>query len=170
MQRLEISSQLVALGRTAQVLLWLAAGAGIGLTWVLFDWLGRHSEHCDYPEECLTSFFPSAFTLVQSLWLATMLLGGAAVVVAALARWTTQEVLLLGVAWVAVVVSVGTSPLYGGGEDMTRQQVEGNGFLGMDGTLPGAQVVALVTLAASMLFAIQAVRAHQAAVRTSAVG
>ena len=143
------------MNRLAQASLLLAAMTGLALAWFMFEWLGNPWDHCDYPEECTSTWFPRAFAWVQYFYVASVLLAGVGMLSASAADWPRRAVALLAAAWIVVVVSVGITPMHGGGEAMTGQQIEKNGFLWSSS---GYVVIAVIVAQASLVFGWLAVR------------
>jgi hypothetical protein len=139
----------------ARAVLGLAALAGLLLTWLTYDWLGNPWDHCDYPEECLGTWFPRAFEVIQYMWAATALVAGAGVVLSSLGSWRRADTVILGASWVALFVPLAVTPMYGGGQAMTAEQVETNPFLWAS---DGYRFVAIIICIASLVMGWQAVR------------
>jgi hypothetical protein len=81
---------------------------------------------------------------------------GVGVVAAALARWRRRDILALGMAWVAMCVAAGITPMYGTGEPMSLLQAYGNPFLMT--AFPWYGLLAVTVLAASLTLAAEAFR------------
>ena len=64
----------------------LAVLGAMSQAWVTYDWIGDSDDHCDYPDECYSSWLPTAFDAAKYLWAVTVLAGGAAVTVGAVLR------------------------------------------------------------------------------------
>jgi hypothetical protein len=107
----------------------LGAVAGLWLAWLLYDWLGDPSDHCDYPEECLGSWFGRSFMLVQTVWILGVGAAGVGAVAAARARWPRRDVALLAVSCAVLFASLVTTPMHWGGQVMTADEIEGNWYL-----------------------------------------
>lgn len=115
--------------RLARAALLVAGVSGLALAWVMFDWLGDPWDHCDYPEECLGTWFPRSFATTQALWSIAVLTGAVGAYVAALLHRPRRTLVVLGLAWVVLFTSVAVTPAYSLGQPMTREQVEQNWFV-----------------------------------------
>ena len=140
----------------ARVLIGVAAVTGFALSWGLFNWIGRSSEHCDFPAQCLDTWLPRAFMLTLYLWVAAISLAGAGIAAAVVAGWHRRDLSFLGAAWLSLVLAVGITPQDGDGEPMTHRQLRDNTFFAAD--FPWYWVLATVALTASLVLATQALR------------
>lgn len=97
--------------RLRQVSLAVALLAGLVQVWVHVDWIGGLSEHCDFPEECLSSWLPISFGVVTWSWLTAVSAAGLAWILSTRhhASWSTLT--LLGAAWAAVLGSYFLTPV-----------------------------------------------------------
>lgn len=145
--------------RVARASRLLAAVAGLWLSWLLFDWLGDPWDHCDYPDECLGSWFGRTFMLVQFAWILSVAVAGVGVVAATRARWPRRDIALLAVAGAALFASLVTTPMHWGGPDMTTEQIEGNWYVwGSHGD--GYERLGLLAGAASLMLGWRAASGH----------
>jgi hypothetical protein len=140
----------------ARAALALSALTGLALAWVLFDWIGNYSAHCDFDSTCLTTWLPKAFMTTQYLWLAVVLTGAVGIAAAIVSGWRRREVLLLSVTWVVIVLSVGATPMHGGGDPIHMGLLLGDPFF--YGSFPWYRLLGIVVAAASLVFGIEALR------------
>jgi hypothetical protein len=142
----------------------LAALSATAQAWVTYDWIDGLSEHCDYPEECWSSWLPTAFAAAEYLWILTVLAGGTAVVVGALLRRPSLDIAVLGGAWGAAFLSYCLTPMFGvsSGEVAWRVQWEGNPLFWGG---PGFTLTALLMAAAATAFGWQFLRTQSGARR-----
>lgn len=138
--------------RIVQALLTTCSGGGVALAWVLHDWLDNCWDHCDDDgAECLTEWFPLAFGVSQYLWVSVVFLAVVTAITTVLAGWPRRDSASVLVATVVLFLSLGITPLHGGGQPLTNEQVERNPFLWDS---HGYSYVALVVLGASFTFAV----------------
>ena len=128
----------------------LAALSAAAQAWVTFDWIDGHDDHCDYPEECISSWLPNAFAAAENLWVVTVLAGGVAVVMGALLRRPSVDIVVLGGAWGAAFISYCLTPMVQAGPgELARPAVEGDPFFWGG---PGYTLAALLMAAAAVAF------------------
>ena len=145
----------------------LAALTAMAQAWVTFDWIGDLSNHCDYPDECLSSWLPSAFAIAEYLWIATALAGATAVTAAGLLHRPRIDIAALGGAWAAAFISYCLTPMVQAtpGEPIVDwRPVEANFFWGG----PGYAWTALLMAAAGAVFGWQLVRSRKSAAEREA--
>jgi hypothetical protein len=147
----------------------VAALCGVAQAWVTYDWIGDLGNHCDYPDECLTSWLPLAFPVAQSLWISAMLAATVSMLLAIGLARPRGVVIAWGVAWSAALVAYVVQPVVlvtPGRPIVDYRQVEGNPFFWGG---PGYTLTSLLMVAASLTFAWQALDVHRPrkAVRTS---
>lgn len=135
----------------------VAAATGLAQAWVTFDWIGNQSDHCDFPEECFTSWLPRAFALLEYLWIATVVAGIVALVLAAMLGVRRRDIAALGIAVAASFLAYALSPMVQttpGTSIVDFRIVEENSFFWGG---PGYTVAAVIMAGASLVFAWQAV-------------
>ena len=135
----------------------IAAVSALAQAWVTFDWIDNLGDHCDYPEECLSSWLPWAFAMAEYLWVLTVLAGGSAVVLGALLRRPSLDIAALGGAWGASFISYWLSPMVQAspGEPVDWHVVEGNPLFWGG---PGYLLTALLMAGAATVFGWQFLR------------
>jgi len=141
----------------------LAVLTAVAQAWVTYDWIGRLSEHCDYPDECLSGWLPRAFALAEYLWIVTVLAGAFAVTAAGLLRRPLIDMAALSGALAAAVTSYLLTPMIQAtpGEPIVEwQPVEADPFFWGG---PGYTLTALLMAAAAVMFAWQFWRSRMVA-------
>jgi hypothetical protein len=78
--------------------------------WVHLDWIGRSGEHCDFPGECLRTWYPIAFAAAAWLWLGALVVGGLAWLLLVRSGASVRASVLLGVAWSAAYAAFFLTP------------------------------------------------------------
>ncbi len=92
----------------------MLSAAVLGLVvqvWVHLDWIGNSSEHCDFPGECLATWYPFAFAAATWLWLCSLVAGGLAWLHLARSGASVPALVRIGVAWVAAFCAFFLTPL-----------------------------------------------------------
>jgi hypothetical protein len=148
-------NQWLPMFRVARAAQGSAAISGLLVAWMSFEWLGNPWDHCDYPEECLGSWFPHSFQLIQYVWALTVLLAAVGVLAAIAARQRRADVLIVVISWAVLFMSLAITPMYGSGQDMTMDQIENNPFL-WDSV--GYRAVGAIMAVAALMLGWQAVR------------
>jgi hypothetical protein len=122
-----------------RLILRLCVGLCLGLSfftamaqaWITSQ-IGNLSNHCDYPEDCLTRWLPREFAVAQYLWMVTLGLGVVALVASLLSRRSVLEmvvdIVILGVALTAAFYSYWLTPMAQTrlGTPITDHLVQGN--------------------------------------------
>lgn len=150
----------------ARVLRLSAAVAGGCLAWLLYDWLGDPWDHCDYPEECLGSWFGRTFIFVQCVWALGVAAAGLSAFAAWRARWPRRDIALIVIGFAGLVASLATTPMHWGGRQMTMAQVEGNWYVwGSQGA--GYERLGILAAVASLILGWHAASGHPRTRRTA---
>jgi hypothetical protein len=134
-----------------------------------YDWIGDLGDHCDYPEECLASWLPTAFALAEYLWLGTVLAGVASLVLAAVSGLSRLRIVALGGALAAAFLSYCLSPMVQttpGQPIEDYRAIEANPFFWGG---PGYTLTALLMAAASLVLVGQCLRTGPSRAATDAV-
>lgn len=79
--------------------------------WVTFNWIGWADDHGHYPEECLSSWLPTAYASAEYLWILTATAGVVAVTAAGLLHRPRVDIATLGGAWAAAFISYCLTPM-----------------------------------------------------------
>jgi hypothetical protein len=90
----------------------LAALALAAQVWVHLDWIMGLSEHCDYPDGCVSTWLPFAFHTATGLWIVAVVLGALAWTILAVAGASSVALLRVGVAWVSAFASLPLTPVW----------------------------------------------------------
>ena len=158
------------MGLVFRVATGLAAFAAFSQAWITFNWIGWSDDHCDYPQECLSTWLPRAFAFAEYLWVVTALAGGTAVVAAGLLRRPRVDIGALGGAWAAAFISYCLTPMIQatpGEPILDWRPIEANSLYWGG---PGYTLVALLMAAAGGVFGWELVRSHRSTARPTTLG
>lgn len=134
--------------RLLRVLLLAAAAAYLRVAWLIWVRLGDGSI-CDYPSDCLDSWFPTTYGLLQPIWLLATGLVIVSTCLAWRAGWPVPAQAGLGAAAVMGFLSVALTPIvWGAGPLGPGQFLDGHLWLraGLEGYRAMAVVVVLTAV------------------------
>lgn len=136
--------------------------------WVTYDWIGGSDNHCDYPEACLATWLPRAFSLAEYLWMATVCVGVVALAVAGLLKRSVPDILAVGSALALAFVSYAMTPMVQTtpGKPITdRRPIEADPFFWGG---HGYTVAALLMAVSAVIFGWQFVRSSRPPAQSTA--
>jgi hypothetical protein len=92
----------------------VAVIAALIQAWITYDWIVQARDHCDYPDGCLSTWFPRAFFAIKWLWVVTVLAGTASLARAAIARRPRADLVVLAASLVAAFLGYVSTPMVQG--------------------------------------------------------
>lgn len=118
----------------------VAALLCVAQLWAYDHWLHDDGDRCDFPGECLDSVYPTAFAVLEWLWLAGVVVAWLALIGSVLLGGTRDSQLRLGVAAALVFASLFPTPVDDGRD--AQGLVNGGQPLGdVSAWLPGATLL-----------------------------